>query len=73
MQIFTEIAVSIGDIEKGMQSLARAVDLGLYDRTWIDACPVLDTVRSRPEFPELRRRVVELASRILAAYRTAKH
>ncbi len=67
-QIETEIAASVGDLSWAIDVLQRAVRDGLIDLSWLDACPVLATLRPDPAFAAARATVAERAQRIVEAY-----
>jgi hypothetical protein len=71
LQIFSEIALVLGDVELGVKALARATELGLLDLTWIDHCPLLERAVSHARYPELRRQIALRADRVLNAFHGA--
>jgi eukaryotic-like serine/threonine-protein kinase len=58
-QISAEVLSYVG--EDAMDDVRAAVDLGLFDITWMDGCPLLEDLRKRAEFEELRERVAARA------------
>jgi hypothetical protein len=54
-QLSAEVRSYVG--EDAIDDVRNAVELGLFDVTWMDGCPLLENVRKHPEFPELRERV----------------
>ncbi len=66
-QIIAEARLYIG--EDGLDNVRSAVDLGLFDITWMDLCPLLEELRDRPEFRELRDRVATRARAALMQLR----
>jgi serine/threonine-protein kinase len=73
MQIFAELALVLGEPDLGFEALARAVDIGLLDLTWMDHCPLLLSIVERDGYSELRRVVSDRAARVLAAFRAASN
>jgi serine/threonine-protein kinase len=66
-QARAEVALARGLDDEALETLARAVDLGLIDLLWLDGCPLFDTLRPLPRFVALRDRVVERAARVQRA------
>lgn len=62
-----EICSVIGDIDNAETHLQRAVECGLIDLEWMDKCPVLAELRTRPSYAELRRTVRGRADEIWQA------
>ena len=69
VQIFTEVALSIDDIEKALQGLERLDELGFIDKTWLDRCPLLGSVIEDRRYLAVRKSVAERAAQVLAAFR----
>jgi serine/threonine protein kinase/tetratricopeptide (TPR) repeat protein len=63
-QLQTEIFASVGRLDEAIAALGTATDSYLYDILWCDRCPLLTSIRSRPEFQEHRARVEERASQV---------
>ena len=63
-QVRCELMLSCGMIEQGIAELKLATENGLNDLLWLDRCPVLDRIRSRPELVEVRRQVEARAKRV---------
>jgi serine/threonine-protein kinase len=70
LQIMSEIALLLDQVELGLDGITRLVDLEFIDITWLDRCPLIAKIANDPRFPPLRRRVGERASSVLAAFRT---
>jgi hypothetical protein len=68
LQIYSEMAVLLNDLERGLQGIERVVELGLLDITWMDACPLLSKVADHPRFTAQRRIVAERARGVLTAF-----
>jgi len=71
LQIFIEVALALGHLDKALEALSRVVDLGLMDITWLDYCPLHERIADNPLFTPLRRRVAERAVRVSTAFRTS--
>jgi serine/threonine-protein kinase len=67
LQVAAELLAASGRPEEALAQVARSVDVGLYDLTWLDQCPVLAEVRALPGWAPLRARLVERAAPVLAA------
>ncbi len=70
-QIATELALASDRPDRALDALEAAAAHGLFDRLWIDHCPVLAVLAGEPRFTAARRRIVERAASVLAAYRSA--
>lgn len=66
-QAETEIYCVYGDYDAAIRALARAVDIGFYDRLWLDACPLLTPLRVDLRYHALRRIVIERTTMIQQA------
>ncbi len=66
-QLTAELRLYLG--EDALDSVKAAVDLGLFDRAWMDHCPLLEPLRQRPEFKLLSKEVTVRAMRILTDLR----
>ena len=64
-QLEAEVQCSIGQGDRAMTEIERAIAVGLFDIAWMDRCPLLDGVRGHPRFAELRKEVLVRASRAL--------
>ena len=64
LQFTTEASCRNGEPDIGWQALVRAADDVLVDLHWLDRCPLLAPLRTRPEFKELRERVKQRAEAI---------
>ncbi len=67
-QIIAEVACGAGDLEVGLAMLTMAVDSGLFDRHWLERCPLLVHLRADPRYPPLHARVASRAHAILDAF-----
>ncbi len=65
--IACELAAYMGEVETSRAFLDRAVNLDLFDRHWLDRCPLLEAVRSTSEGARLQQRVRVRAESILDA------
>jgi len=66
-QIVCEVAAGSGDLDTAFAMLALAVQHGLFDRHWLERCPLLDALRADPRFPPLHAKVTARAHAILDA------
>jgi serine/threonine-protein kinase len=66
-QLVAEVAAQCDDFDTAMSLVEYAVGANLYDLLWIDRCPLLDPLRARKPFRELRARVKHRAEAILDA------
>ena len=66
-QIGAELAAYMGEVETSLALVERAVSLDLFDRHWLDRCPLLESVRATPEGQRLQQRVRVRAESILDA------
>jgi serine/threonine protein kinase/tetratricopeptide (TPR) repeat protein len=48
--------------EPAIDDVKTAVEIGLFDIVWLDACPLLEPLRDHPEFPALRAKVAARAA-----------
>jgi hypothetical protein len=69
LQIMSEIALLLDQVELGLDGITRLVDLEFIDITWLDRCPLIAKIANDPRFPPLRQRVAERAANVLAAFR----
>jgi serine/threonine-protein kinase len=68
-QMETEIYCLFEEGDNAIRSLARAVDGGLYDRLWLDNCPLLSSLRVDLRFHALRKIVSERCAQVQEALR----
>jgi serine/threonine-protein kinase len=68
LQLFAELAFIAGENERGFEALERAYEEGFMDITWMDRCPIFQRLSEDPRFVAVRRKVVERAARVLAAF-----
>ncbi|HTR52313.1 MAG TPA: protein kinase, partial [Kofleriaceae bacterium] len=66
-QIVAELAGFAGDGEAAARTIEHALPAGLLDLHWLDRCPLLEIVRARPDFAQLREPVKHRADAILDA------
>ncbi len=57
LQLAIETCACLNEIAAAEELLAEATDAGLVDLDWIDHCPPLQVLRTRPGFKALRERV----------------
>jgi TolB-like protein len=67
LQLAAELLGAAKRPEAALAYVARSVDAGLFDLTWMDRCPVLEDVRTLSDLAPLRARLVERAAPVLAA------
>ncbi len=68
-QMHAELQSAYGQYEQAVRSVARSVDAGLADLTWIERCPLLLPMASDPRMSALRRIVYARAYAIREALR----
>ncbi|MCA9647367.1 MAG: hypothetical protein KC492_42045, partial [Myxococcales bacterium] len=66
-QIRCELLAIQGDTQQAMIDLEQSVAAGLIDLLWLENCPLLAGLRSRPEFEPLRREVAGRADAVIDA------
>ncbi|MCB9607086.1 MAG: protein kinase [Polyangiaceae bacterium] len=66
-QIRCELLAIQGDTQQAMIDLEQSVAAGLIDLLWLEHCPLLAGLRSRPEFEPLRREVAGRADAVIDA------
>ncbi|WP_394837900.1 protein kinase [Pendulispora rubella] len=66
-QIKAEVLSFRGDEDGAIAALADADRAGFFDIAWCNRCPLLDSLRKRPEFQEIVFRVGERAAKVRAA------
>jgi eukaryotic-like serine/threonine-protein kinase len=71
-QYLTELLAYTKQDERAMEALRISVDAGLHDLCWIERCPLLQRLQSRPEYEQLAAVVRERAVAIVAAIREAR-
>jgi serine/threonine-protein kinase len=64
-QTVTEAMAGTGALNAAISALQYAVSLGLYDRVWLDHCPLLRALHGRPDFAALREVVLNRAAEAL--------
>jgi serine/threonine-protein kinase len=69
-QLRSEIFMSIGDHTQALEALKTADSNGFFDVVFLDRCPLLEPIRSHPEFIGVRARVGERAKRVIASIRS---
>ena len=60
-QMHAELFSFYGNLELAVRGVARAVDAGLADLSWIERCPLIVALNADPHMPQLRRVVYERA------------
>jgi eukaryotic-like serine/threonine-protein kinase len=70
LQLLTELAFILDRQDLGLETLEEAERLGLMDVVNLDKCPVFEQVANHPRFREVRNRVADRASEVLAAFRS---
>ena len=74
-QIATELALTCGgptNRARALEALELVAARGLFDRLWIDRCPLLAPLTDEPRFAAARRAIVERAAAVLDAYRSVE-
>jgi serine/threonine-protein kinase len=66
-QILMELAAFAADNERALKALRRSVDAGLLDLAWLDACPLLASLRGDPRFVAMRDEVAARVAPVLTA------
>ncbi len=66
-QIVCEVAAGSGDLDTAFAMLALAVQHGLFDRHWLERCPLLVGLRADPRYPPLHAKVAGRAHAVLDA------
>ena len=57
------------EYDQAIRALARAVDVGFFDRLWLESCPLLAPLRSDPRFVALRKIVLSRTAKVHEALR----
>ena len=60
-QLASELAAFVGDRERALRALEDADAVGLIDLTWVDRCPLLESLHNEPRFQVVRGRVAARA------------
>jgi TolB-like protein len=71
LQLMTETALILHQFDLAVRALAKAVELGLLDVTWLDGCPLFAPVIRDLRWRALRDDVAQRAARVLAAFHSA--
>jgi hypothetical protein len=67
-QLTAEARCYLGGMQdEATSALVRAVSEGLFDEPWLRACPVLDSIRDRPEVQEACATVAQRAKAVRVA------
>jgi serine/threonine-protein kinase len=66
-QLRCELFMSVGNHAQALEGLKTADSNGLFDVVFLDRCPLLEPIRSHPEFIGVRGRVGERAKRVIAS------
>jgi serine/threonine-protein kinase len=69
-QLRCELFMSVGDHDQALEGLKAADSNGFFDVIFLDRCPLLEPIRSHPEFVGVRARVGERAKRVIASIRS---
>ncbi len=67
-QLAAEVFAFAGDHERTARAVTQAVDANLFDLSWLDRCPLLDTVRAEAWFAALRAVVAARVRPIVEAF-----
>ncbi len=67
-QLETEYACACGDAKRACDALLRGDAAGLFDRAWLEQCPVLASIRETNEYATVARHVAARAEAVAAAY-----
>jgi serine/threonine-protein kinase len=63
-QIGTEVFSAAGDLDTAAETIALAADGALLDITWMDGCPILETLRADPRWAEAHAEVAARAANV---------
>ncbi|NVB79979.1 MAG: protein kinase [Kofleriaceae bacterium] len=63
-QLFAELSAILGEHDRALAAVGRAIDGGLVDAAWLRRCPLLAGLRRDERWPALVARVEELAARL---------
>ena len=61
------VSAASGDLDTAFAMLALAVQHGLFDRHWLERCPLLVGLRADPRYPPLHAKVAGRAHAVLDA------
>jgi serine/threonine-protein kinase len=67
-QLRAEIACVSGDRDKAIREIDESSKAALFDRSWLDACPLLEPLKGDAIFEVARERVNARADKVVAAY-----
>jgi TolB-like protein len=67
-QLAAEVFAFAGDHERTARAITHSVESSLFDLSWLDRCPLLDSVRAEAWFVALRARVAVRVRTIVAAF-----
>ena len=67
-QLETEYACACGDAKRACAALLRGDAAGLFDRAWLEQCPMLVSIRETNEYATVARHVAARAEAVAAAY-----
>ncbi len=67
-QLAAEVFAFAGDHERTARAVTQAVEANLFDLSWLDRCPLLDTVRPEAWFAALRAVVAARVRPIVEAF-----
>lgn len=73
LQVKAEVACLFDDVDVALDSIARSIDAGLFDISWADHCPLLESARAAPGWPTLRTRIEARAEGVIDAVWGDRH
>ena len=71
-QFMAELMAFVGEHDAALELVDLGVAAGLQDYLWMQRCPLLEPLRTRPRFGELAAIVGERAEAVLAAVRRVR-
>jgi serine/threonine-protein kinase len=70
-QFMVEYLMLDNDLDEALRYIEISVDAGLQDLMWMQACPLLEPLRSRADFQQLEAKVADRARAVIAAARAS--
>ncbi|HEY8076975.1 MAG TPA: protein kinase [Labilithrix sp.] len=67
-QIRAEVFVATGHVDRAREALGELADSAFFDLTWLDQCPLLESLRGVPELAALRRQTEPRVARALEVF-----
>ena len=67
-QAQAEACAFTGERARALVALESASRAAVFDRAWLDRCPILDGLRDEPRFAAVAGEVARRSAAILAAY-----